>query len=311
MFLAGALVSPDPSPGPRSRRRSDRPAPDHPHHPERDRAALRDHRPAHRQAHRFRRRRTRARRTREARSHRARRPSPSRSIRPRWPISWPSPTPARSCRRNRPGSSRSSPTAWSATSSTEHGAAQNAAGSPCRDGAAPPPRLGRRGRRTLRGPQPRPPRHGVLPEAAFACRIRRARRPRAEAIAERGFGLYAVEEKASGDFIGFVGLAPVAFTAAFTPATEVGWRLTRASWGNGYATEAARGVIAHAFGPLGFASLVAFTAAWNTRSRRVMEKIGMTRDPMATSCIRRCRRNTSSPRTSSTASARIACPQPS
>jgi RimJ/RimL family protein N-acetyltransferase len=102
-----------------------------------------------------------------------------------------------------------------------------------------------------------------------------------EAICVRGYGLYAAEEKTAGRFIGYVGLAPVGFQAPFTPATEVGWRLSRASWGNGYATEAARAVVVHAFAQLGFEELVSFTAEWNARSRRVMEKIGMTRDQAA------------------------------
>lgn len=98
-------------------------------------------------------------------------------------------------------------------------------------------------------------------------------------IAESGYGLYATEEKETGRFIGFVGLAPVGPALPFAPAVEVGWRLSRESWGNGYATEAAGAVVGHAFGPLGLDGLVSFTAAWNMRSRRVMEKIGMTRDP--------------------------------
>ena len=80
-------------------------------------------------------------------------------------------------------------------------------------------------------------------------------------------------------FIGYVGLARPGFEAHFTPAIEIGWRLAREAWGGGYATEAARGVVAHAFGPLGLDALVSFTAEWNRPSRRVMEKIGMTRDP--------------------------------
>ena len=80
---------------------------------------------------------------------------------------------------------------------------------------------------------------------AFLARIRAG-------IAERGYGLYATEEKWSGKFIGYVGLAPVPFDAPFTPAIEIGWRLARTAWGSGYATEAARAVMAHAFGTLGF-----------------------------------------------------------
>ncbi|MEO8669123.1 MAG: GNAT family N-acetyltransferase [Bauldia sp.] len=98
------------------------------------------------------------------------------------------------------------------------------------------------------------------------------------AIAETGIGLYAIEEKGSSKFLGFAGLAPVAFAAPFAPATQIAWRLAREAWGSGYATEAVQAVIAHAFGTLGLSELVAFTTEWNKRSRRVMEKVGMVRD---------------------------------
>jgi ribosomal-protein-alanine N-acetyltransferase len=94
-----------------------------------------------------------------------------------------------------------------------------------------------------------------------------------------GYGLYALEVKASGRFIGYVGLARPTFAAHFTPAIEIGWRLEREAWGEGYATEAARAVVDHAFRDLGIDALVSFTADWNRPSRRVMEKLGMTRDP--------------------------------
>ena len=97
-------------------------------------------------------------------------------------------------------------------------------------------------------------------------------------IAERGYGLYAAEAKEDSAFIGFIGLADVTFPAAFAPAVEIGWRLSRASWGSGYATEGARAVIDDAFARLALPALVSFTAEWNTRSRRVMEKAGMIRD---------------------------------
>jgi len=97
-------------------------------------------------------------------------------------------------------------------------------------------------------------------------------------IRDRGYGLYAVEEKRTRAFLGFVGICPVLFEAAFTPATEIGWRLAHPSWGSGYATEGARAVVADAFERLKFRELVSFTAEWNVRSRRVMEKIGMRHD---------------------------------
>jgi RimJ/RimL family protein N-acetyltransferase len=98
-------------------------------------------------------------------------------------------------------------------------------------------------------------------------------------MARDGFGLYAVEERATSAFIGFTGLAKPAFAAPFTPATEIGWRLARKAWGKGYASEAAAAVRDHAFEVLGFDALVSFTSRQNHRSRRVMEKIGMTHDP--------------------------------
>lgn len=106
---------------------------------------------------------------------------------------------------------------------------------------------------------------------AFLARIR-------ENMARDGYGLYAVEVKDGGQLIGFTGLARPNFDAPFMPATEIGWRLARRAWGNGYASEAAQAVIDRAFGTLGFDELVSFTAEWNLPSRRVMERVGMTRD---------------------------------
>ena len=86
-------------------------------------------------------------------------------------------------------------------------------------------------------------------------------------------GLWAVE--ADGEFIGFVGLNE----PRFRPGVEIGWRLAREAWGHGYATEAARAVLAFAFDELGLAEVISFTSTTNVRSQRVMERIGMTRDP--------------------------------
>jgi ribosomal-protein-alanine N-acetyltransferase len=93
-----------------------------------------------------------------------------------------------------------------------------------------------------------------------------------------GYGLWAVEVRASGHFIGFVGLAAPAWEARFTPCTEIGWRLARSSWGQGYATEAANAVLATAFGPLRLDEVVSFTTTDNLRSRQVMQRVGMMRD---------------------------------
>ena len=97
--------------------------------------------------------------------------------------------------------------------------------------------------------------------------------------AARGFGLWALEVPGVVPFAGFVGLSVPAFDAPFTPCVEIGWRLAAAHWGRGYATEAARAVVAHAWDPLGLDELVSFTTAGHVRSRAVMERLGMRRDP--------------------------------
>jgi RimJ/RimL family protein N-acetyltransferase len=76
-----------------------------------------------------------------------------------------------------------------------------------------------------------------------------------------------------------VGLSVPRFEAPFTPCVEIGWRLARAHWGRGYATEAARAALGHAFGPLGLGEVVAFTVPANVPSRAVMTRLGMTRTP--------------------------------
>ena len=94
-----------------------------------------------------------------------------------------------------------------------------------------------------------------------------------------GFGLWAVEVAGEVPFIGFVGLNRVPFDAHFTPAVEVGWRLARPHWGKGYATEAARAALTFGFNELGLTEIVSFTTEGNQRSRAVMERLGMRRDP--------------------------------
>lgn len=102
---------------------------------------------------------------------------------------------------------------------------------------------------------------------------------RAEAhFAAHGYGPWAAELRATGEFIGFVGLSIPRFESHFTPCVEIGWRLAKEHWGRGLATEGAHEVVGHAFGNLRLAELVSFTSVGNTRSRRVMEKIGMTHD---------------------------------
>lgn len=93
------------------------------------------------------------------------------------------------------------------------------------------------------------------------------------------YGMYAVESRPDKTFIGFVGLNIPSFEAAFTPCVEIGWRLAAEYWGKGLATEGAKEVVRYAFDNLRLGQLVAFTVPANTRSRRVMEKLGMSYDP--------------------------------
>jgi ribosomal-protein-alanine N-acetyltransferase len=93
--------------------------------------------------------------------------------------------------------------------------------------------------------------------------------------------LWAVEVPGVAPFIGYVGLLEPSFEAHFTPCVEVGWRLAAGHWGHGYATEAARAALAHGFEVIGLDQIVSFTTVGNTRSRRVMEKLGMHRDPLS------------------------------
>ena len=95
--------------------------------------------------------------------------------------------------------------------------------------------------------------------------------------ARHGFGRWTVEVPDVVPFAGIVGLAHVPFTAPFTPAVEIGWRLAYDHWGHGYATEAANAVCEFAFQVAGLAEIVAFTVPSNTRSRQVMTRLGMAR----------------------------------
>lgn len=92
---------------------------------------------------------------------------------------------------------------------------------------------------------------------------------------ERGFGLWCVD--LDGECLGFTGLN----VPWFRDGVEVGWRLRSRFWGRGYAPEAGREALAFGFGHHGFDEILSFTAATNTNSRRVMEKLGLVRDPDA------------------------------
>jgi ribosomal-protein-alanine N-acetyltransferase len=90
-----------------------------------------------------------------------------------------------------------------------------------------------------------------------------------------------VERIDNGEFIGFVGLSSPGWQAWFTPCVEIGWRLGRQHWGNGFAPEAARAALAWGFDHVELPNdeVVSFTTVANAKSRRVMEKIGLRHDP--------------------------------
>lgn len=94
----------------------------------------------------------------------------------------------------------------------------------------------------------------------------------------RGFCPWAVVERESATFVGFVGLHEVPQSLAFAPGVEVGWRLARPFWGLGFATEGATSSLSFAFSTLGLAEVVSMTTLANRRSSRVMERLGMQRD---------------------------------
>lgn len=104
-------------------------------------------------------------------------------------------------------------------------------------------------------------------------------------FAQFGYALYAVEEKNTGNMIGFVGLNQPGFTIPHfkpesLPIVEIGWRLARVAWNKGYATEAAKAVLAHAFEVLNLPEIISFTARTNLKSQHVMQKIGLINHPL-------------------------------
>jgi RimJ/RimL family protein N-acetyltransferase len=98
-------------------------------------------------------------------------------------------------------------------------------------------------------------------------------------FAEHGHSFWVVEAVGVADFIGVAGLLATGFEAHFTPCIEIAWRFVHAYWGKGYATEAAKALLAFGFEHLGADEIVAFTVPANERSRKVMERLGMSRSP--------------------------------
>lgn len=96
-------------------------------------------------------------------------------------------------------------------------------------------------------------------------------------LAEDKFGYWAVEEKETCDFLGFVALQRVPFECPVKGQIEIGWRLKGSAWGKGFASEGAKKLLEYGFSHLGFDEIVSITAKVNERSQKVMERIGMKR----------------------------------
>jgi RimJ/RimL family protein N-acetyltransferase len=93
---------------------------------------------------------------------------------------------------------------------------------------------------------------------------------------ERGYGLWALERRDDGTFIGFAGLQPSPADVPCDGLVEVGWRLATRAWHQGFATEAAHACLGQAFGPLGLPAVCSFTAVRNAPSTALMRRLGMT-----------------------------------
>jgi len=92
---------------------------------------------------------------------------------------------------------------------------------------------------------------------------------------ERGYNYFATEILGTGELIGFIGLAYQDYETEFNPATDIGWRLKKSTWGKGYATEGAKRCIEYAFNDFKLDRLISTCTENNARSENVMKKIGM------------------------------------
>lgn len=92
---------------------------------------------------------------------------------------------------------------------------------------------------------------------------------------ERGFGLFAVESRQTGDLIGFTGLSWPYFLPEVFPSVEIGWRFSKPSWGKGFASEAAAAALSFGVNELNITDIVSICQIENRASARIMQKLGM------------------------------------
>jgi RimJ/RimL family protein N-acetyltransferase len=100
----------------------------------------------------------------------------------------------------------------------------------------------------------------------------------AAAFAQTGLCRWTVEDRAGG-FLGYAGIMPSAADHPLGPHFDIGWRLARAAWGRGYATEAAAAALRDGFERCGLQRVLACTAPDNARSQAVMVRLRLRRDP--------------------------------
>ena len=101
-----------------------------------------------------------------------------------------------------------------------------------------------------------------------------------ESLEKNEYGLWAAEEKSSGEFMGFIGLAKADIPGvSFMPCYEIGWRLDKKYWGNGYATEGAKVALAYGLTELEIPTIYSYTSIHNLPSINVMKKIGLRERP--------------------------------
>jgi RimJ/RimL family protein N-acetyltransferase len=99
------------------------------------------------------------------------------------------------------------------------------------------------------------------------------------AFARDGFGKWTLRRRSDGAYLGYCGVNPIHADLPPAPGLEIGWRMMRAAWGRGYATEAATAALADIFARTDASEVIAFTAPTNTRSLAVMSRLGLARDP--------------------------------
>ena len=92
-------------------------------------------------------------------------------------------------------------------------------------------------------------------------------------LSDNGWGFWAVETISNNSFIGFVGLHEPKYELPVKPCVEIGWRLSRKYWGNGYATEAGNAALEFAFKTLNLNNVYSFTSVANLKSESVMKRL--------------------------------------